>query len=433
MATITRYPTRPFTTWARLKELRRGLNRTAWEAREMGGVVVGTQNPSHALLAGVGLWARRLYGPYFSKAMQNPEILVQYHDAADARGFPRGEMCSSMHHYVGELLLGLTTTNPWTGNQSPVDVVFEVEFCRSVAKTAQFAGELLGVPHFVLDIPQEGGELAVRYVVSRMHDAIAFLERATGREYRDDWLAEAAQNWWEQGALVARLCYANRAVPATLDFQLLHALMVPSVVGAHRREVVEFYEEVLAEVEDRVRDGISVSGVETARLSHEGEPMYYAEDFVPELARRYGAVIVGGFTAFSQGLWDITPDGRWTPAPRFRDLGVTIRNREDAVQFLARAYIEHGPIYHCVRLPEKIGEYLHRAQDWRCDGTILHLDIGCRYQNAGVLEAKQVLKEAGIPTVTYQASNGDPRDFSPNQVIDALESFLERLGLDPIE
>lgn len=432
MRTITRYPTRSFATWPKLKELRRQLNQEAWAVHDAGGVVAASQTCCHALLAGLGPFARRLYGPYFSKAMRNPEILVEYHQVADGRGYPRGEMCSSMHHHVGELLLGLTTTNPWNGAPSPVDLVFEMEFCSSVAKTAQLAGELLGVPHFVLDIPQGGGESAVRYAATRMHDAIDFLVRATGKEYHDEWLIEAVEHWWERGALIARICHANQAVPATVDHHLVQQLVVPSIVAGHRREVVEFYEEVLAEVEERVRDGISVRGVETARLSHEGEPMYYAEDFVADLVGRYGAVIVGGFVGFTQGLWDITRDARWTPVPRFRDLGVTLRNRDDALQFLARAYAVHGPIFHCVRLEEKSGEYLNRARDWRCDGTIIHLDIGCRYQAAGMLEAKLVLEQAGIPAVTYQASCGDSRDFSPQQVADPLESFMERLGLRPI-
>ena len=433
MPTITRHPTRPLETWGKMKELRRRLNRVAWEAKEMGGVVVASQTPPHPILAGLGVWGRRLYGPYFSKAMEAPEVLTQYHEAADARGFPRGEMCPSMHHYVGEMLLGLTTVNPRSGARSPVDLVLEVEFCHSVAKTAQLAGELLGVPHFVLDIPQEGGAAAVKYVAARMHDAVDFLVRATGKEYRDDWLVEAVRNWWEQGVLFARICYANQAVPAPLSFRMLHALVVPSIVGGHTREVVDYFAEVLAEVEARVKEGVSASGVETARLVHEGEPIYYAESFVPGLVSRYGAVLVGGFTAFCQGIWLITPDGHWSPAPHFRDMGVTLKDRDSALDFLARCYVEHSPIYRCLRLGEKTGEYLHRAQDWRCQGSLLHLDIGCRNQAAGVLEAKQALEEGGIPTVTYEASNGDPRDFSPQQVADRLESFLERLGLRALE
>lgn len=433
MAVVTRYPTRPLECWQKMKELRRQLFKRSWQAREMGGLAVATQNVAHPLVAGLGTFGRRLYGPYFSRAMKNPDILLQYHQAADARGFPRGEMCSSMHHYLGELALGLTTADPITGKQSPVDFVLEVQFCHSVAKMAQIVGETLGVPHRVLDIPQQDGEAAVSYVAAQMADVIDWMVKVTGREYHDEWLAAAVENWWEHTALWARISQVNQAVPAPVDQRMLSALEILSIVGGHDRSVVDFYQMLLDELQARVAEGVSAHGVETCRLMHEGEPMYYAEDFIHKVARRYGAVFVGGFVTFCQGLWDITEDGRWTPAPRFGELGVSLKSREDALRLLARCYVEHSPIYRCQRLDEKIGEYVHRARDWRSNGAVLHMDIGCHSQGAGVLEARQALERAGIPTVTYEASNGDPRDFSPPQVTDQVESFLERLGLTRLE
>jgi benzoyl-CoA reductase subunit B len=416
-----------------MKELRRQLFKRSWKAKEMGGLAVATQNVAHPLVAGFGVFGRRLYGPYFSKAMKEPDLLLQYHQAADARGFPRGEMCSSMHHYLGEMALGLTTADPVSGTQSPVDFVLEVQFCHSVGKMAQIASETLGVPHWVLDIPQQDGEAAVSYVAAQMADAIEWMEKVTGREYHDEWLAAAVENWWEHAALWARISQINQAVPAPADIRMLGALEILSIVGGHERSVVDFFQTVLDEMQARVADGISAHGVETCRLTHEGEPMYYDEGFVHRVARRYGAVFVAGFVTFCQGLWNVDEGGRWTPGPRFGELGVSLNSREDAVRLLARCYVEHSPIYRCQRLEEKAGEYVHRAQDWGCSGAVLHLDIGCHSQGAGVLEARQALEQAGIPTVTYEASNGDPRDFSPPQVSDQLESFLERLGLSRLE
>jgi benzoyl-CoA reductase/2-hydroxyglutaryl-CoA dehydratase subunit BcrC/BadD/HgdB len=103
------------------------------------------------------------------------------------------------------------------------------------------------------------------------------------------------------------------------------------------------------------------------------------------------------------------------------------------MEFLARCYVNNRPLYHCAKLGEKSGEYLHRAVDWKCQGSILHLDVGCRNQAAGMLEAAQVLEAHDIATVAYESSNGDARYFSPHQVTDRLEPFLERLGLRPLE
>ncbi|MDP6560271.1 MAG: 2-hydroxyacyl-CoA dehydratase family protein, partial [Candidatus Binatia bacterium] len=392
------------------------------------GVAIATQQLPFALAAGLGPFGRRLYGPYFSKAMAQPEIVTSYHEIADTAGYPAQVMCSSMHHYLGEMLLGLTTKHPKTGKECPVDFVLDTQFCHSASKTAQLAGEFLGVPHFVLDVPQEGGEVAVEYTAAQMGEAIDWMIKITGKEYHDEWLIEAAQNWWESNVIWSQICYANQAIPAPLDYHLIHDLMIPFMLGGHEREVVEFGETLLGEVEDRVREGISSQGLETCRLAHEGEPMWYASSFVTDLLHKFGAVLVGGFTAFSGGLWTIDENDRWTPAPRLRELNVNIRNRDDVLNFLARAYIYYAPIYRCQRA--KIGEYLNRARDWKCDGVVIHQDIGCRSQLAGVLEAEAMLKKEGIPVVTYEASNGDPRDFTPEQVEERLEAFLERIGLD---
>ncbi|MDP6100012.1 MAG: 2-hydroxyacyl-CoA dehydratase family protein [Dehalococcoidia bacterium] len=433
MAIVTSYPTRPLECWKKMKELRRELFKASWGAKEMGGLAVATQNVAHPLVAGLGVFGRRLYGPYFSKAMREPDTLLSYHQAADARGFPRGEMCSSMHHYLGEMALGLTTVDPVSGSTSPVDFVLEAQFCHSVGKMAQIASEALGVPHKVLDIPQQDGAAAVDYVAAQMADAVDWMVKVTGREYHDEWLAAAVENWWEHAALWAQISLVNQAVPAPVDVRMMGALEILSIVGGHDRRVVDFFQIVLDEMNARVADGIAANGMETCRLTHEGEPMYYDEGFIHKLAHRYGAVFVAGFVTFCQGLWNIDEGGRWTAGPRFGDLGLSLRSREDALRLLARCYVEHSPIYRCQRLEEKPGEYVYRAQDWHCDGAVLHMDIGCHSQGAGVLEARQALERAGIPTVTYEASNGDPRDFSHSQVTDQLESFLERLGLVRLE
>jgi benzoyl-CoA reductase subunit B len=411
-----------------MKEIRRKLFQLSWEVRDQGGVAIATQQLPFPLVAGLGPFGRRLYGPYFAKAMRQPEIVTSYHEVADTAGFPAQVMCSSMHHYLGEMLLGLTTKHPKTGEECPVDFVLETQFCHSASKTAQLAGEFLGVPHFVLDVPQEGKEIAIEYTAAQMGEAIDWMVKVTGKEYHDEWLIEATQNWWETRTIWARVCYANQAVPAPLDYHLFHDLVIPCSLGGHEQEVVEYAENVLAEVEDRVREGISVQGLETCRLIHEGEPMWYAKSFVTDLLHRFGAVLVGGFTSFSGGLWNIDEEGHLTPAPRFGDLGVTLRSREDALNFLARAYTDHATIYRCQG--SKVNEYLNRARDWKGDGVVIHQDIGCRSQLAGVLEAETALKKEGIPVVTYEASNGDPRDFTPEQVEERLEAFLERLGLD---
>jgi hypothetical protein len=39
------------------------------------------------------------------------------------------------------------------------------------------------------------------------------------------------------------------------------------------------------------------------------------------------------------------------------------------------------------------------------------------------------LDKHGIPNMTYEASNSDPRHFAEGQVVDRLKAFFEAMGL----
>jgi len=430
MAIATRYPTRPLDCWGKLREIRRKYAVHSWDVKERGGFAVAAQLPLMPVVAGIGEFARRIYGPYFSKAMREPEVLRQFHEAADAGGYPRGEMCSSMHHQIGQMLLGLTQIDPMTGVSRPVDFILETNFCHSVSKTAQIGGEVMGVPFFVIDVPHTGGEAAQRYVYGQLMDAIGWLEEITGRTFDDGKFVEAMTHWWQRGALYAGIGETLKAIPAPIDYWQVRALRVPAQVAGHTAEVAEFYQMALDEVRERVKEGISAFGVEACRLSHEGEEMFYADKLLADTVMRYGAVFVTGDVGFNTGLWYIEEDGSWRAAPTLQEMGLTLRTREDAVNLLARSFVDYGPIFHCLRVGEKPTEVVKKSQDWHSQGAVLHMDIGCRGMATGVLEAKIALEEAGFPTVSYESSNSDPRDFTPGQVTDRLESFLERLGLE---
>ncbi len=430
--TVASFPTQPLEAFAKMKELRRAAYRRNWETKEEGRMVVLSQAANRTILAGIGPSNRRLYGPYFAKAMKDNDLLIKYHEAAEAAGFPSGgEMCSSMHHYLGEMLLGLAETDPFTGEHSPVDLIFETRFCPAPAKTAQFASELLGVPSFVLDVQHKSGEAALVYTINCMHEAVEFLEKTTGREYNDEWLIEATRLSWETSALMSRIVYANQAVPAPLTYDQVLQLSVATSHAGSTLETIEFYEEALAEVEERVKLGISAIGVETARLCSEGEPLFYDFNFLQDTLSTYGAVIVTGL--ISGGLSFVNPEGRRGPPPRFADLGITLNNRDDAFDLLAREYQDYQPVRKQLCMDEKDALVLERVIDWKCDGVMLHMDMGCRNQLMSILETKKVVTDFGVPVLTYNASNGDCRSFDRREVTDAIETFMETLGLRTLD
>lgn len=172
-----------------------------------------------------------------------------------------------MHHYLGQVLSGMAPTSPSSGAPGTVDLVFQVNICYSPVKTGQLTSEVLGVPYFVLDIPQEATlTTAINYVVGQMEDLIHWLTRVTGREYADEKLIQGVRTEWEVASLWARICELTKAIPAPLDFYLLRQLAIPSQYMRSNLETVAFNRMLLHEVKQRVEEKVSVTGYETCRL-----------------------------------------------------------------------------------------------------------------------------------------------------------------------
>jgi len=408
-------------------ELRRLHRRHVWEAQKQGQLLIHGMCYFHGVLAGMGDFAHTEYTPYFRALMEDHRQAIRCHEAAEARGFNQ-DICSSMRCHLGAMFLGFGLVNR-RGEKVTPDFVFQGIPCNSLAKTSQIYADLWGLPYFTVDIPWKDTPAAHAYLVDQLQELIEWMEKLTGRKYDDERLIKGARNEWRCLALFARVLELNRAVPATLDLRHLFALQIPAVLLRHRDEVVAFYEELVAEVEQRVKDGISARGYETARLLHGGfPPMYYMG--ILRYPAEFGAVYVASDLLWQYAAWTTLKleEAEWRPLPLTpEEAGFTLRTREDALRMLARLYICHRP--HTCPVEAAPAQYIKMAQGWKVDAAIIHIDRGCKGLQAGILEAKLALEEAGIPTLTYEASGYDPRDLAEAQVLDRLDAFMESLGL----
>lgn len=425
MRPLTSYPTRPFECWARAKELRRMRNKELWSAEERGDLIIQglLLEGLISLFSGFGKVSDPSFGPHFSQLCKDPEALIKCMEVAEARGIAR-DVCSSMRSHLGQLYMGTTTTSPRGGTAHPC-FVFQSYDCPSMAKTGQLYAEYFGIPFVTVDIPFRDSAHTRAYLVQRMLEVIEWTEKHTGKKCDDQALADGVSNEWECYVLWARICEQQKAVPAPMDFRHMQSLRVPWANLRHRGEAVEFYRMALDEVKERVRDGISARGYETARFLHEGIPPFFYIQLL-KMPAEYGAVFLGG-EAFNGGAWVKHEDGTWEAAQTLRERGIELRTREQALDALADLYLNYRP-HMCYTIDRPQAE-LKRVQDYSADGVVVHLDHGCNGIQTGMMEVKRALQEQGVPVTTYEGSQCDPRDFSEAQVRDQLESFFESLGL----
>ena len=263
-----------------------------------------------------------------------------------------------------------------------------------------------------------------------MHEAIDWMEKTTGRKWDDAKMLEAISNEWQSMVLWAKICNLQKTIPAPLDLRQLWSLRLPAVTLRHRKECVDYLRDLLSEVEDRVANGISARGFEKKRLMIEGIPPLFYTPVLMRMPEAYGAIFVGGEMCFdSFGAWKISEDGTRQPAKTLQESGLRLKTREDGVRAIAELYLGNSPLIPYIDYEVREKDILRRAIDWHCDGVILHEDKGCTVNYYGTRQYGKVLREAEIPTMTFEGSNTDPRDLNVRQLDETMESFMNTLGL----
>ncbi len=432
---LKKYETRPLSCWGKAKELRYNFFKEFITAREKGKYVsLGGTLWLDSLLAGVGD-VLHLGGEIYGATIgSDPSFAQACDEAVEARGYSR-DLCAWTRGYWGSIFLDRF----YFGGQFPKpDFVITRHACDSHAKWFQTIAEHFNVPYFGIDIAlgrrkDEKESLRTEYMVAQMQEAIEWLEKITGKKYDDERLIQSMETEWEAGRTWAEVCSLNKAIPAPLDLKSIYSLFVITAQARNRKETLEFNRILRDEVKDRVQRGIAALATERCRLITDVPPPFYFLELY-HYAARYGAVFTGSeYTFFLMGAWTDQEDGSWGPAKSLKELGINLKNREDALRLLAKWMDEH---WHgaCFYLPQVRTELMARlAKEWHANGAVIHLNRGCEGMSFGQMEQRLGLMNMGIPVATFEGNFGDKRELDETQVLDRIDAFLESMGLAKLE
>ncbi len=441
MKTEQLYPTKPMDCWGKMKELRGRYFKNMWQAQSKGQpLYVGAGlSIMGALPMGLGDTYSMMHGPYFARLMRDPDRAVWCHEASEAHGLSR-DLCSTLRLAIGTFYRGFHST-PDSGEDVHPQFVFEPQICIAQSKIAQIFSREYSIPFIGMEIPfitdrndPDHVESARRYFMEQSHQAIEKMVKATGIEFDDERLIEGVENQWEACRLWGQVCLLQQNTPAPLDMRMLESFgaMLFSV-GPFRKDGVEGIRMLYEETLDRVDRGIAALGTERCRILYDGQPVYYRMSLL-RYPSQYGAALVGGrFTYAMHGSYSIAEDGTWGPLPSLKELGITIRTRDDALRVLADHCMLNRPLMWTEYIPSKVQEHIMLARDWNVDGVLYHLDLGCKFIAAGHQEARLAVQNMGKSTMSFEASSSDPRDLAEGQVVDQMDTFLRNMGLTPTE
>jgi benzoyl-CoA reductase/2-hydroxyglutaryl-CoA dehydratase subunit BcrC/BadD/HgdB len=335
---------------------------------------------------------------------------TDYIPTANAAGYSP-DICSYLTSDVGAWLNGKTPLTKAFGLAAvprPDVLVYNTNQCRDVQDWFSFYGRRLAVPVLGLETPRSVGDVTTAHVdglVAQYRALVPRLEALAGAHLDLDRLREVVASSYRCTLLWKRVLRmaAHRPAPLTFFDGTIH--MAPAVVLRGDPRAERYYERLLAELEERVRQGVAAVEGEAHRLYWEGMPVWGKLREHAELCARNRACIVAS-----------TYCNSWI----FEALG-----DPDPFAGMARAYTE----LFIVRAESYKERYLaEMVRDYAVDGIVYHDAKTCPNNSNDRYGLPGRLAEAtGVPYVVVSGDLCDLRLYSEEQTRTQIEALVEQL------
>lgn len=300
-------------------------------------------------------------------------------------------------------------TSPLGFLTPPTFVIGTNNQCGTVTKWYEVLSRHFNVPFIMIDAPFVKDELrpwAADYVEAQLWTAVRKLEEITGRKLSEEKLLQTAMlsrrtsDLWSKALHLA----ANRPSPWTAFDQFYHMSAIVTLRG--HQQSVDYYEKLVAELENRVANGIGAVPNEKYRLLFDNIPPWYK---IRDLSRKFASLGASVVASPYTNAWVHCIDFAKSP-----------------MRALAENYIASYPNR---SLRYKADLAISFLKEFQADGFVLHSARSCKpfslMQN-GVIRI--VEQELGTPCLMIDGDIVDSRFYSEAQVNTRIEAFIETLA-----
>jgi benzoyl-CoA reductase/2-hydroxyglutaryl-CoA dehydratase subunit BcrC/BadD/HgdB len=329
--------------------------------------------------------------------------------AANARGFSP-DICSYLTSDIGSYLKGVTPMQKMGLEGLPkADVlVFNTNQCRDVKDWFQWYAREWDVPCVGVHTPRAIGEIddtLLNYVARQIEGLVPTLEEVAGAPLDRDRLAEAVDLSKQCTVLWKQVLETATNVPAPITFFDETIQMGPAVVLRGHQDAVDYYKTLLAELQQRVADGVAAVEGERLRVYWEGMPIWGKLRDLSTQCMALRMAVVASTYCNSWVYTDLDP--------------------ADPFKSMARAY---SSIFIC-RSDEFKEAYIEQmVAKYKIEGLIFHdaktcpNNSNCRYEMPQRLQRK-----LDVPFLIINGDLNDLRLYSEEQTRTNLEAFAEQL------
>lgn len=379
-------------------------------------------------------WSASVAPPEFCVAMDIAMVYPETHAAgigarkgamdmlevADAKGYNL-DICSYARVNLGYMELlkqkALTGQTPEKLKNSPAadvplpDLVITCNnICNTLLKWYENLAVELNIPCIVIDVPFNHTmpipQYAKDYIADQFREAINQLEEITGRKFDYEKFLAVQRQTQRSVAEWNRIAALLGNKPSPLNgFDLFNYMAL--IVCARSRDYAELtFRKFAEEIEEKLAQGVyALKGAEQKRITWEGIAVW------PHLGTTFKALKERG-TLMSGSMY-----------PALWDLSYTPGDMSSMAEAYTRTYIN-------TCLPNKVEKFARMIERGQCDGIVYHQNRSCKNMSlVNVETAEMVQKINGLPYVSFDGDQTDPRNFSPAQYetrVQALDEMMKQ-------
>ncbi len=326
---------------------------------------------------------------------------------AEDAGWSR-DICSYARTDFGTMLSGDT---PVGRLPRPDLLLCCTNICQTVLYWYRVLAHHFDCPLVLIDTPfiyEEARDHDVAFVKRQIEDATEQAERVAARDISHAALERAMALSSEAVGLWLEVMEAGQAKPSPiLAFdEFIH--MAPIVEMRGEQFTVDYYRALLAELRQRIDDGVGALKQERRRLIWDNLPIWYRIRWLGDLLASEGVALVAS-----------TYTNAWGELADLIDPA-------SPMDSMARAYLH--PILNR-GTGHKLDTMRKMIEDYGAHGVLMHSDRSCKPYSIGQVDQQlQLAEQLGTPALLLDADHNDSRAFSEKQVENRLSAFLEMLG-----
>jgi benzoyl-CoA reductase/2-hydroxyglutaryl-CoA dehydratase subunit BcrC/BadD/HgdB len=266
------------------------------------------------------------------------------------------------------------------------------------------------VPVHVMDIPQMKREKDIGHWAEEIYDFKAVVEKFTGNEVTEESLAAAIKLINNKRKALARVfeCRKSDIIPISGKDALL---MMQIAFYDDPVRCAEKANALADELEQRIKDGVSVFPAGTKRILISGTPMAVPNWKLHHIVETSGAAVVVEETCTGTRYFENLTDESKT-------------GMDGQIRALAERYMKcNCACFH--NNTGRIDDILRLAKEYKVDGVI---DVNLKFCSLYDIEGRSVesaLKSAGIPVLGIET---DYTDTDAEQLRTRIGAFIEMLG-----